>query len=68
MCQAIDDLIADGKAEGREEGREETVGVLIETCYEFGMPREAVIKRMIQKCNMEEEKAEELYDKIIFGK
>ena len=50
-----EDARAEGHAEGLEEGRAEEI---IETCCEFGVPKEGIRDRLIKKLYISEEEAE----------
>lgn len=53
MCQALEELYQDGVKEGREAG----IRGVIELCQEFGMTKEETVKKLEEKCSMEEETA-----------
>lgn len=55
MCQALEELYEDGVEKGIEEG----IKALIETCKEFREPKERTISRVMEKCSVSKEAAEE---------
>lgn len=67
MCKALDDLYNSGIEQGIEAG----IRVLIETCREFGVEREEIMKRIEQKFSVTKEAAlkyMEQYEKTANGK
>ena len=55
MCRAIAEMI--------EDGREEIICQMIQMGKEFGGSREEICNRIIEKCKVEKEKAEEYMEK-----
>lgn len=55
MCKALDDLYNSGVNSGIEAG----IRVLIETCREFGVEREEILKRIEQKFSVTKDAARE---------
>lgn len=56
-CQAIKDIREEGVLQGKSDG-------LIETCKDFGVSREKTKERLMEKCHLSEEKAEEYLKKF----
>ena len=67
MCKALEELMKDeldarerkGEENGRMEGERKGIQFLVETCIEFGVSREDIISRVMQKFELTREKAEE---------
>ena len=63
MCQAIDEMIEDGREEGREEGRKEGraagISALIEIAQEYLIPKEKLIKKLEEKFDLSAKEAED---------
>lgn len=63
MCQAILEMIEDGRQEGREQGREQGIQqgmkVLVECCQEFGISKEDATLKVKEKYNLTEKQAKE---------
>lgn len=61
MCKALDDLynsgVNSGVNSGIEKGLEDGIRVLIETCKEFGIEREEILKRIEEKFSVSGEAA-----------
>lgn len=54
----------EGRAEGREEGRLVGIQVLIQDNLEEQVPRERILLKLQKYFDLEEEKAEEYYEKF----
>lgn len=57
MCEAIDELIEDGREEGRQEGRKAGMQKLIETCQELGITRDTIADKLMEKYAVSEAEA-----------
>jgi len=55
MCQAILEMIEDGRQEGIREG----IQVLVESCQEFGISKVDATHKVKEKFRLTEEQAEE---------
>lgn len=49
MCQAIKEMIEDGRQEGRLEGRQEGIKAFIELCQELGISKEDTLRKLQEK-------------------
>ena len=49
MCQAIKEMIEDGRLDGRREGRQEGIQALVETCKELGITKETTLSKLQEK-------------------
>ena len=54
MCQAIKEMIEDGRQEGRLEGREEGIRAFVELCQELGISREDTLRKLQEKFSLAE--------------
>lgn len=63
MCKALEDIRQEGMEEGIKEGMAQGIGMLIETCQDFGAEREATVSRVAEKCGLEKKEAEALVEK-----
>ena len=54
MCQAIKEMIEDGRQEGRLEGRQEGIKAFIESCQELGISKEDTLRKLQEKFALEE--------------
>ena len=59
MCQAIDEMIEDGREEGRKEGRVAGISALIEIAQEYLIPKEKLVKKLEEKFNLSAEEVED---------
>lgn len=59
MCQAIDEMIEDGREEGRREGRVAGISALIEIAQEYLIPKEKLIKKLEEKFDLSAKEAED---------
>lgn len=57
MCQAIDEMIADGRAEGRAEGRSLGICALVEMAQEYMIPEEKLVEKLEEKFSISEKEA-----------
>lgn len=63
MCQAMRELLEDSRQEGISQGISQGISILIETCQELGMPRDAVCEKLEQKLQLSKSAAEEYVEK-----
>lgn len=54
MCQAIKEMIEDGRQEGRLEGRKEGIKAFIESCQELGISKEDTLLKLQEKFTLAE--------------
>ncbi|MEE1031416.1 MAG: Rpn family recombination-promoting nuclease/putative transposase [Ruminococcus sp.] len=59
MCQAIREMIENGRKEGLEQGLEQGIKALVETCQEVSFSIEHTWIKIQEKFNLEEDKAKE---------
>lgn len=59
MCKAFEDMRLEGYEEGMEKGMEKGIRALIETCKEFGISKEIIVEKCVEKFNLTGEKARE---------
>ena len=59
MCTVVERFMEEGRIEGRIEG----ITIMVETCQEFGLSREATIERIQNKFSLTEEEATEYVEK-----
>lgn len=67
MCQALKEMLQDerdeGRVEGRIEGRKEVMELLIQTCEELGLSREATSNKIKTKFMLSDEETEDYLSK-----
>ena len=59
MCQAIDEMVEDGREEGRKEERAAGISALIEIAQEYLIPKEKLMKKLEEKFNLSAKEAED---------
>ncbi len=67
MCEAIKEMIEDGKMEGKMEGKNEgliigRIEATIEMCQEFQVSKEDTVTRIVEKFSIEEEEAKKFME------
>lgn len=63
MCKALQDIKDEGLSEGLEIGRNEGITAFISACRDFGVAREEILGKLVEKFSLEAVKAEEYMKK-----
>lgn len=59
MCQAILEMIEDGRQEGRQEERQQGMKLLVESFQELGISKESTFLKVKEKYQLTEEQVNE---------